>query len=290
MTQKPFCIRFSGVTIRFIPSRPVALPDELSSLLTEDSDDVDATYSVRPLESPLAPVSSPVTYFNGTTVYRLNEGWLRIFPLQTAENGAQVACLLCPENRMTLYYPASKWDFYAHPLNCLHLLGAEAWLLRFDAFLLHSAVVRYRGKTVLFSGPSGAGKSTQAALWAQHFGADVLNGDRCLIRRGADGGFSGGGSPWAGTSGIYRPECAPIGGIFLVHQSPENRVTRLGASAFAPLFSQTTVNSWDSAFMERVTALYSELLAAVPVYRLDCRPDRDAALLVRKTVFGDSDR
>ena len=282
-------IHFSGITVLFRLPGDVQLPAVFSDLqCTPCRADFEITVCL--IDKPLCPEGVGFSVPGGIQLYHTKEGWLRIHNALVSEDGCQVACLLCPENRMTLYYPASKWDFYAHPLNCLHLLGAEAWLLRFDAFLLHSAVVRYRGKTVLFSGPSGAGKSTQAALWAQHFGADVLNGDRCLIRRGADGGFSGGGSPWAGPSGIYRPECAPIGGIFLVHQSPENRVTRLGASAFAPLFSQTTVNSWDSAFMERVTALYSELLAAVPVYRLDCRPDRDAALLVRKTVFGDSDR
>jgi len=284
MTQKPFCIRFSGVTIRFIPSRPVALPDELSSLLTEDSDDVDATYSVRPLESPLAPVSSPVTYFNGTTVYRLNEGWLRIFPLQTAENGAQVACLLCPDNYNTLYYPTELWNHYTTPMHCCHLIGLETLLIQRSAFLLHSSVVTLDGKAVLFAGPSGAGKSTQADLWKKHLNADILNGDRCVITE-IDGRFWGGGSPLSGHSRIYRKEQAPIAGIILVEHAQENTITRLGIEALPQLLSQTLINSWDSSFMERIADLYQRLFSTVEIFRLSCKPDIDAVRLVHETLF-----
>ena len=98
-------------------------------------------------------------------------------------------------------------------------------------------------------------------------------------------GFYGGGSLWCGTSGIYRREQSPIAGIFLVHKAPENRVVRLGFDAFAPLFSQTIVNSWDPDFMAKVSSLYAELLSQVPVYRLDCRPDKGAVQVAYDTLF-----
>ena len=163
-------------------------------------------------------------------------------------------------------------------------MDGEGLLMRHDAFLLHSSVVLQDGKTVLFSGPSGAGKSTQAGLWQTHLGAAILNGDRCVIRR-TDSGFFGGGSLWSGTSGIHHPEWAPIAGIFLVEKSTENSVERLDSGAFLPLFSQTTVHSWDRAFMERLTDLYAGLLESVPVYRLRCRPDQEAVELAYRTLF-----
>ena len=55
-------------------------------------------------------------------------------------------------------------------------------LAGYGQLVLHSSyVLTQSGAAVLFSGPSGIGKSTQAALWQQYAGADVINGDRTLL-------------------------------------------------------------------------------------------------------------
>lgn len=279
-----FCIHFSGITVRLILPASAQLPRELTAFSCEDPGTVDAEYQIRLIHEPLRPGAAPMHVERGIELYKAEEGWLRIYRPLIEKDGCQVACLLRPDGNNTLYYPASRWDFYAAPLRCIHLLGIETLLLRRDAFLLHSSVVLLNGKTVLFSGPSGAGKSTQAALWEQHLGAKVVNGDRCILMKRSDG-FWGGGSPWSGTSGIYHPDQAPIAGIFLVHQAPENSVERLGRSAFTPLFTQTVVNSWDPEFMGHVFQLFSELLAQVPVYRLNCRPDAEAVQTAYHAIF-----
>lgn len=279
-----FCIRFSGITVRFVLPEPIELPNEFAALLCADTDNPDEEYRVKLLTAPLQPAQPPVADEQGNRIYRTSEGWLRIYSALTAADGCQAACLLCPDGRNTLYYPASMWDFYSSPLHCAHLIGGESLLLRHDAFLLHSSVVQINGKSVLFSGPSCAGKSTQAELWHRYLGADILNGDRCVVMKKADG-FYGGGSLWCGTSGIYRGEQSPIAGIFLIHKAPSNNVTRLGFDAFIPLFSQTVVNSWDSEFMTNVSSLYAQLLNQVPVYRLDCLPDEEAVRIAYDTLF-----
>lgn len=249
---------------------------------------MDAQYTVRLLERPLTLPASPDHIHRDTKLYRTEEGWLRVYTPLITEDGLQVACLLRPNGDNELYYPAPMWDFYSAPLRCTHLIAVETLLLRRDAFLLHSSVVSFRGKAVLFSGAAFAGKSTQAALWEKHLGARIINGDRCVIRR-TENGFIGSGSPWAGTSGIYRDEQAPIAGIFLVRQAPENRVQRLGFAAFAPLFTQTLVNSWDQDFMEHITELFQQLLSQVPVYALYCRPDEGAVRVAAQALFGSLD-
>lgn len=280
-----FCVRFSGICIRFTLPTPLTLPDCFAALRCPDTDDPDVEYEVCLLTTPLRPQSEPVHKNGVVTIYPTDKGWLRIYSALTAADGCQVACLLRPNGKNTLYYPASRWDHYRSHWHCAHLLGGEAMLLGQNAFLLHSSVVMVNGKTVLFSGPSGAGKSTQASLWEQFAGADILNGDRCVVMK-KDDGFYGGGSPWCGTSGIYRPEQAPIAGIVLIKQGPEERLRRLGFESFVPLFSQTTLNSWDSTFMNTVSGLYSELLEQVSVYELVCRPGREAVELVYQTLFG----
>lgn len=285
MTPPSVCIRFSGLTFRFLFPEEIPLPDGFEALLCEDPGQVDEQFEIRLLAGPLVPEGAPVASYAGTAIYRTKKGWLRIYSPLIAEDGCQVACLLCPDGKNILYYPASRWGFYSAGLRLAHLVAGEVLLLRHDAFLLHSSLVMMDGKTVLFSGPSGAGKSTQARLWEAHLGAKVLNGDRTVIMD-REGTFYGGGSIWCGTSGIYHPEQAPIAGIFLVNQAPENSVRRLGFQAFKPLMTQITVNSWDSAFMEKVTELLARLMETVPIYQLNCRPDADAARLGYQTLFG----
>lgn len=278
------CIRFSGLTVRFRFPAPVGLPREFEALACADTDTADAEYEIRLLHQPLHPVG-PALYADGlSTVYATDHGRLRIYPPLTAEDGCQVACLLRPGGKNVLYYPASQWDRYAKALHCSHLIWGERLLLEHSAFLLHSSVVLYEGKTILFSGPSGAGKSTQASLWEQYLGAKVLNGDRCVVMKKGDT-FYGGGSLWSGSSKICQPDQAPIGGILLVRQSQESTLTSLGSAAFAPILTQTILNSWDTAFMDRVTDLIAELLSRVPIYRLSCRPDEEAVQLVRRTLY-----
>lgn len=280
-----FVIGFSGLRIRLIPpAAPMELPDEFLSLLTHESGPVDAEYEVQLLEKPLLPGSEPVHCYNGISLYQTDEGWLRIYPLRGSEEGCRVACLLRSNQKHILYYPAALWDHYTRPLHCAHLMGLEAVLLDANAFLLHSSVVLMNGKAVLFCGPSGAGKSTQAELWHRYLGAQILNGDRCVVMEKADG-FYGGGSPLAGSSNIYRPEQAPIAAIILPQKAAENRIERLGFEAFPLLLSQTLLNSWDQAFMHRLTDLYQNLLSQIPIYRLHCRPDEAAVQLAYETTI-----
>lgn len=283
-TAEPFCISFSGVTLRFVPKENVELPEEFRALLITDTETVDADYEICPLDSPIVPAGQPEHSNGGTEIYRTPEGVLWIYSLRRGLSGEQVALLLGPEGKHRLYFPRFLWDHYTSPVHCGHLIAIEKILLQRDSFLLHSAVVEKNGKSVLFSGPSGIGKSTQADLWAKHLGADILNGDRTIVMRCRDG-FYGGGSPYAGHSRIYRREQFPIAGLFLLEQADENRVARLGADAFAPLMSQILINSWDLDFMDQLTGLLAQLLTQVPVYRLSCRPDRQAVELAYKTLF-----
>lgn len=280
-----FCLRLSGITIRFLLPTPIELPDNFQPFQCPDTENPDEEYRVELLTAPLLPQGPMVHQEGAAQIYRTNEGWLHIYPSLGDEAGCQVACLFCPDGHHTIYYPASKWDYYSRVWRVGHMICAERFLLRHDAFLLHSSFVRIHGKAVLFSGPSGAGKSTQADLWQTYLGAEVLNGDRTIIQK-TNFGFTAAGSIWAGSSCIYRQEQAPIAGIFLLTQSDENRVERLGFEAFIPMFSQTILNSWDRDFMDRMTALYAQVLEQIPVYRLHCRADREAVTLAYHTLFG----
>ena len=259
-----FCIGFSGFTIRFVLPTSINLPQCFTELMCEDVDNPTAEYRVCLISAPLCPDSEPVSKEGDAYIYVNDKGCLRIYSALTADDGCQVACLLSENGKNILYYPAKMWDYYRQYWHCTHLLAGELLLMWQDAFLLHSSVVAVNGKAVLFSGASNAGKSTQAALWAKYTDADIINGDRCVIAR-KDGVFFGGGSPWSGTSDIFRSEQYPVAGIFILGKSDENSLRRLKAEAFASLYSQTTVNSWDEKFVDKASDFYSELLTKIPV-------------------------
>lgn len=280
------CIRFSGLTLRLTPLAPVVFDEDVAQLICPDCTDVDGEYEIRPLTTPLVPDCPPFFNNQGTLIYRLDEGWLRIYPLMAGKDGCQVACLLRKNGKHVMYYPASLWDHYTRPLKCMPLLGLELLLIRHGSFLLHSSVVAYQNQAIAFCGPPGIGKSTQAELWHRHLGADILNGDRCLIQKKATG-FFGGGGPLAGSSAIYRPDQFPLAGIVILEQGSENHIRRLFSHALPALLSQTLVNSWDSEFMEQLSLLYQQLMAEVPIYRLICRPDRSAIDVTLAALFSE---
>ncbi len=279
-----FCINFSGITLRFILPENIIIPDYFSNLLCENTDTPTAEYRIELLSSPLRPEGCAVFERKDFSVYPFAGGNLRIFTPLTAQDGCQVACLIRPNGKNVLYYPACHWQRYKKHWHCTHLLCGELLLHTQNAMLLHSSAVSINGKTVLFCGESGAGKSTQANLWKEHQKAEILNGDRCVIKE-ENGVFFGGGSPWCGTSGIYSREHLPIAGIILLKKSAENHIRALCAEAFPKLFSHLTLNMWDKEFVESTSASLVHLLDKVPVFELSCRPDKEATELVYNALF-----
>ena len=283
-----FLIQFADLVIRFVFPKEQIFPNEFENFQygdIENRKNPDATYEIKLLKEPLDLSEQEVMSYRNMRIYNHPDGWLRVYSALTADDGCQVATLVRRNNQSNiLYYPASKWDFYSEELHFLHLLGIEEFLLNNSALILHSSLVELDGQTVLFSGPSGVGKSTQASLWEKYLGADILNGDRCVIRK-IDETFYGCGSPWAGTSGIYRKEMAPIKGIFILKQSKETKVRQIKAEAFVKIYQQCIVNAWDEQFVERITDLIMDLLRNVPVYELACRPDKEAVDLAYSTMY-----
>jgi hypothetical protein len=160
--------------------------------------------------------------------------------------------------------------------NIFQLIGFEWLLCAQDALILHAACIRCNGRGILFTASSGTGKSTQADLWVTHHGAELLNGDRGILRR-REGVWRAYGSPYAGSSQVHKQDSVPIRAIVRLYQAPENRVKRLtGLEAFCAIYPHMTVNSWDAWFVDRSITMTEDIINRVPVYELHCRPDREA--------------
>lgn len=182
-------------------------------------------------------------------------------------------------------YLRGKEYYLDYSRNLCDVIALDSLLLQYNGFILHSSFIRWHRHGILFSAPSGTGKSTQADLWVKYEGAEVINGDRAGLRL-IDGQWQAYGLPYAGSSGIYRNESASVAAVVILRQAKENRIRRLrGAEAIRYLYPEVTVHHWDREFVDQILNLLTELTAAVPVYLLECLPDRDAVELVKQTVF-----
>lgn len=170
-------------------------------------------------------------------------------------------------------------------INLMNYLAFEYVLINHQGFILHSSFISWQNNGILFTAPSGTGKSTQADLWKKYEDADIYNGDRTIIRK-IEGKYYGFGSPYAGSSGIYRNESAPIKAIVVIEQGPDNVIRRLrGREAFLPLFRETLMNTWNKEYMEKMTDLLMDAACQIPVYHLFCRPDQDAVNMVKNEIL-----
>ena len=173
--------------------------------------------------------------------------------------------------------------------NLLDASELELLLTRLGVFSLHSSLVRRaEGDSILFTAPSGTGKSTQADLWVEYAGADILNGDRSMLRR-VDGVWTAFGSPFAGSSSIFRNESAPVRALVVLRQAPENTIRRLSlAEAFRAIYSESVLPRWHTEAHQRVISLVTEIVSEVPVYLLACTPDERPVTLLKKTLEGEN--
>lgn len=170
-------------------------------------------------------------------------------------------------------------------INLMNYLAFEDVLVNHQGFILHSSFISWQNNGILFTAPSGTGKSTQADLWKKYEDADIYNGDRTIIRK-IEGKYYGFGSPYAGSSGIYRNESAPIKAIVVIEQGPDNVIRRLhGREAFLPLFRETLMNTWNKEYMEKMTDLLMDVACQIPVYHLSCRPDQGAVNTVKNEIL-----
>ena len=188
------------------------------------------------------------------------------------------------EGKLVCHYLPGSEHLMNYARNVITLMDLEATLLHFNALILHSSLIRWNDSAILFSAPAGTGKTTQAELWKQYAGAEILNGDRSALRR-INGLWHACGLPYAGTSGIYRNEHAPLRALVALRQASDNSVRRLTASeAFRYLYPETMIHRWDPEFEARATALLLEVLGEKPAYLLSCRPDRDAVELLKNEI------
>ena len=159
--------------------------------------------------------------------------------------------------------------------------------VRLGAVPVHSSVVVCNGQAVMCLGESGTGKSTHTRLWLENIpGTHLLNDDSPIVSL-VDGEVRVYGSPWSGKTDCYLQEYHPIAGLLRLEQRKENTIRRLGVvESFTALHpSCPPAMAKDEHCMDLLVDFISHVIERVPVYRMGCLPDADAARLSHKTII-----
>ncbi len=156
--------------------------------------------------------------------------------------------------------------------------------------LIHASTVVCRERAVMFLAESGTGKSTHSRMWLEHIaGTALLNDDAPAVVLSPDGSARVYGTPWSGKTPCYRAESYPLAALVRIRRAHSNRAARQHTlQAFGALLpSCLPTLQQDEPMLDKLCNTLSPLLAATPVFLLDCLPDADAARVCCKAVFGD---
>lgn len=165
------------------------------------------------------------------------------------------------------------------------LLALERRLVRRESMILHCAYVEYKGEAILFSAPSETGKTTQAGLWEKYRGSRTVNGDRALLGK-TGGRWMAQGWPVCGTSEVCENEAIPVRAIVMLSQAEDNHAMVLKAGrAFPLVYSQITVNKWNTEAHIHTLDLIEDLLASVPVIHLGCTISEGAVECLERALI-----
>lgn len=218
----------------------------------------------------------------GNRVFRLPDGMLRYKgSVAQSLDGAYIR-ILRKGSRSTVQIKRDAIPFGVTSKVIISCLEAVHHLTAAGGFLLHASWIEAGGKAILFTGPSGVGKSTQAALWEQHRGTRLINGDRAAVFPMGEAAQVRG-IPFCGSSGITKNLTMPLAAVVCLSQAPETFITRLtGARAFRRLWQECCINIWNPEDIESCTQSVSDVVSRIPIYHLACTPDLSAVLALEQ--------
>lgn len=169
--------------------------------------------------------------------------------------------------------------------SVLKAMSVEHTVLENQGFVLHCSYIDVKGKAVLFTAPSETGKSTQAELWKKLRGADIINGDRAVVRITEDG-IVADGIPFAGSSNYCEKRTLPLQGIVYLDQANITSIKRIeGSKAFSAIWKGCSLNTWDNKDVEKLAELVKKVVEKVPIFYMPCTPDKSAVEAVEKMIF-----
>lgn len=160
-------------------------------------------------------------------------------------------------------------------------------LLNYSGFQLHSSAVVVDGHAYLFTAKSGTGKSTHTGLWMKQFGdrAYILNDDKPALRR-INGGWYAYGTPWSGKNDLSADCCVPVAGIACLERGQVNSIEEFDGIDAVKAITLQTNRPKAAAYRIKLLELLDTLIRDVPVWKLKCNMDPEAAIVSYEAMSG----
>lgn len=224
---------------------------------------------------------------NGITVFERNDSsWL--YRLSDMPDEFQVS-LSADYKTVSLYVKSPENKEFEYAQRTLLRMALESIMVNTSRISLHSACVETNGEAVAFTGASGMGKSTRAAAWVNAAKAQLISGDRPVIRIASDG-VSACGVPWDGKEQIFRNVEKPLKAILEVRRSDSDYLRKLTPEqAQKVIMKQVFIPMWDTNAAFVAIMNIRKLAKSVPVYRVFCGPDEKNAENIRRILFENPD-
>ena len=285
MKNDPLLISFGGVVIGFYGC-PVSVREEPLTLF--GCQDAAPDVRIRVTETDRLPKLEAAALLYTAAGFRMfGSGTKRCASYSDANrtNSPDYAALFYDTNvpeDLILYYNPQRMVLNVQSL--LSSIMLETLLLQHGRGILHASYICLQEKGIIFSAPSGTGKSTQAELWRQHRGAQIVNGDKAILFL-QDDAVAVCGLPLCGSSGICRNVSAPLQAVVVLEQGKENHICRMsGKAAVKALLSQMYVRRREAESVIQAMALATEVAARIPVFQLSCLPDISAVECLEQAI------
>lgn len=158
-------------------------------------------------------------------------------------------------------------------------------LLEYNGMFLHSSTVVVDGKAYSFSAPCRTGKSTHTRLWLDYFGdkAFIINDDKAAYRK-IDDKYYVFGTPFSGKNDINVNTKVELASICFIEQAKENSIERIPMDDAVSLIISQTVRPETPERMVLMCDFIDSLIRDIPIYRLKCNMELDAARLAYETM------
>ncbi len=236
--------------------------------------------TVKITEAPLPVKNGEGIAVGGSRELYSGEGGERLYSsFYTPRGYVDYACRIIKKDCIELYidFEGGLWDSMVfNALNIPEILADRG------IFLCHSSFIIYRGEAVLFLSDKGGGKSTQASLWARGRGAEIVNGDRSLLK------YEGGrlvacGTPYCGSSKTALNKSVPVRALILLEKGEKNEIRKAsGTAALTGIAAQLSRETRQSAAAFEFAA---GVCSSTGVYKMKCVPDLSAVEALEEILW-----
>lgn len=190
-------------------------------------------------------------------------------------------------------YMYQKIDIFINPQHMEHPEEFEyTWLglmfmeiaLKYQLLPLHASAIDNHGKGLLIVASSQTGKSTHAKLW-QDMDPDIkiINDDKPLI------GFHHQqlyiySSPFSGKTAHNENRMIPLEAIVFLYQGKQNEIIQLDHEEIIIEFLKNMMRPNDEKTWDDVIDLINQIMASIPIMRLNATPHLSAAEYLREQL------